>query len=424
MPVTKEELARRLRAAREACRMKQEDVARHLGVSRSTIAQIELGKRGVTSLELDKLAYLYGRDIRDFLASEFREEDTLVALFRRHPDLAEEQDVLAALRKAKALGRELATLERLLGIGRELVSLPVYPLPLPQSRWDAVQQGERVAREERCRLGLGDAPLANVAELLESQGVRTAQLSLPEDISGLTILADDVGVFVVVNDQLPGHSRARRRFSLAHEYCHALLDRDQKGTISRTSERDSLAEVRANAFAAAFLMPQAGVEEFLHRLGKGRSSRLQAEVYDEAEARRVQARPEPRSQAIQMHDVALLAHHFRTSRLAALYRLKNLRLITDPHFEALKQQEDEGLGKSLSELLDLPEPDADEARNEFRHRFLALALEAFRREDITRAKLRELAEMVEVSASEIHEVLARAGLGEQDDEDDAPRSEE
>ncbi len=62
MSVTKEELARRLRAAREACRM--EDVAPHLGVSRSTVAQIELGNRAVTSLELDKLAYLYGRDIR------------------------------------------------------------------------------------------------------------------------------------------------------------------------------------------------------------------------------------------------------------------------------------------------------------------------------------------------------------------------
>ncbi len=424
MPVTKEELARRLRAARKACRMKQEDVARHLGVSRSAIAQIELGNRAVTSLELDRLAYLYGRDIRDFLADEFREQDTLVALFRAHPVVAEEEEVLAALRKAIALGRELTSLERVLGIERNLGSLPIYPLPLPPTRWDAIQQGERVALEERRRLALGSAPLPNVAELLETQGVRTAELLLPEDVSGMTLLDEDIGVLVVVNNRLPGHSRVRRRFSFSHEYCHALLDRGQKGTISRTSERDSLVEVRANAFAAAFLMPQAGVEEFLHRLGKGRASRLQAEVYDEAEARRVQARAEAGSQAIQMHDVVLLAHHFGTSRIAALYRLKNLRLITDPHFEALKQQEDEGLGKRLSDLLDRPEPDADEARNEFRHRFLALALEAFRREEITRAKLRELAEMVEVSASEIDEVLARAGLGEQDDEDDAPRSEE
>jgi Zn-dependent peptidase ImmA (M78 family) len=410
MSVTKQELAHRLRAAREACRMTQEDVARHLGVSRSAIAQIELGNRAVTSLELDKLAYLYGRDIRDFVADEFRAEDTLVALFRRQPDVADQDEVLVALREALALGRELTGLERVLGIERDLVSLPVYPLSQPPGKWDAIQQGERVAGEERRRLGLGSAPLPNVAELLESQGVRTAQLILPEDISGLTIVDDEVGVFVVVNNQPPGHSHPRRRFSFAHEYCHALLDRKQKGTISRASERDSLAEVRANAFAAAFLMPREGVEEFVRRLGKGRQSRLQADLYDEAEASRVQSRPEPGSQATQMHDVVLLAHHFGVSRLAALYRLKNLRLLKDPEFEALKQQEEEGLGKSLADLLDLPEPDAEEARNEFRRRFLALAFEAFRREEISRRKLVELAGMVGVAEESLEAILVQAGL--------------
>lgn len=420
--MTKEELARRLRAAREACRMKQEDVARHLGVSRSAIAQIELGNRAVTSLELDMLAYLYGRDIREFLADQFREEDTLVALFRRHPDVTLQEEVVAALRESMALGRELTNLERTLGLERDLGALPVYPLPPPRFKWGAIQQGERVADEERRRLGLGSAPLPDVAELLEGQGVRTGELPLPEDVSGLTLLDEDVGVFVVVNNRLPGHSRVRRRFSFAHEYCHALLDRDQKGTISRTSDREVLFEVRANAFAAAFLMPKAGVEEFVRRLGKGRPSRLQADIYDEEETRRIQSRPEPGSQAVQMHDVVLLAHHFGVSRLAALYRLKNLQLLTEPEFNTLKQQEEDELGKDLARLLDLPEPDAGEKRNEFRHRFLALALEAFRREAITRGKLRELAGMVEVSADELHGLLKRAGLGKHDEESDGPRS--
>ena len=417
MPVTKEELARRLRAAREACRLKQEDVARHLGVSRSVIAQIELGNRAVTSLELDKLAYLYGRDLREFLADEFREENTLVALFRRHPEVVREEEVLSTLRQSLALGRELTNLERILGIERELVSLPAYPLALPPTRWDALQQGERIAGEERRRLGLGDAPLPNVAELLESQGARTAEVSLPQDISGLTLLNDDVGVFVVVNNQLPGHSPARRRFSFAHEYCHALLDRDQKGTISRTGERDSLAEVRANAFAAAFLMPRTGVEEFMRRLGKGQESRLQADLYDEAAASRIRSRPKPHSQTIHMHDVVLLAHHFGVSRLAALYRLKTLSLLNESEFDRLKQHEEQGLGKAISDLLDLPEPGADEVRNEFRHRFIALALEAFRREEISRQKLVELAGMVGAQESQIAQVLTQEPFEEGDDDD-------
>jgi Zn-dependent peptidase ImmA (M78 family)/DNA-binding XRE family transcriptional regulator len=423
MPITQEELARRLRAAREASHLKQEDVARHLGVSRPTIAQIELGNRAISSLELDKLAYLYGRDIRELLADEFREEDALVALFRLHPEVSEQEDVQAALRKSMALGRELTNLERLLDIERDRRALPVYPVRAPQSRWQAVQQGEQAAAEERRRLQLGNSPLPDLAELLESQGVRTAQLSLPEDLSGLTLFDPEIGPFVVANNRAPGHSRLRQRFSYAHEYCHVLLDREQKGTISRTSERDSLLEVRANAFAAAFLMPRSGAQEFVHRLGKGRPSRLQADVFDEEEAQRVQARPDPGSQAIQIHDVVLLAHHFGVSRLAALYRLKNLGFLTQPELEALKQQEEEGVGKNLAALLDLPEPDAGAARNEFRHRFLALALEAFRRHEITRSKLRELAEMVGASSGELDDVLTRGGLatGEKDDD---PRPEE
>jgi len=218
-----------------------------------------------------------------------------------------------------------------------------------------------------------------------------------------------MGPFVVVNNRAPAHSRLRRRFSYAHEYCHVLLDRERKGAISRTSERNNLLEVRANAFAAAFLMPGSGVQEFVHRLGKGRASRLEVDVFDGEEAQRVQVRPEPGSQAIQMHDVVLLAHHFGVSRLAALYRLKNLGFLIQPELEALKQQEEEGFGKHLVTLLDLPEPDAEAARNEFRHRFLALALEAFRREEITRSKLRELAEMVGVSSHELDGVLVRGG---------------
>ncbi len=404
MPVSKEVLAGRLRAAREACQMKQEDAANHLGVSRSTIVQMELGNRAVTSLELDGLAFLYGRDIREFVADEFRSEDVLLALFRRHPEVSEHSELQAVLQQAMALGREITSLERLLGVERDPSALPVYQHQPPQTKWEAVQQGERIAGEERRRIGLGNSPLQNVAEVLDGQGVRTAQLGLPEDVSGLTLFDLEAGAFVVVNNALPSHSRVRRRFSCAHEYCHVLLDRDQKGTISRASERHSLMEVRANAFAAGFLMPRTGIEEFLARMGKGWVIR-QAEVYDEGEPQRVQVRPG--SQAIQMHDLVLLAHYLGVSRIAALYRLKNLRFLTEPELERLKEQEDTGMGKALQDLLDLPEFDDEDARNESSRRFVALALDALRREEITRAKFEELARMVNIATERLDNLLAQ-----------------
>ncbi|HWP38968.1 MAG TPA: helix-turn-helix transcriptional regulator [Gemmatimonadales bacterium] len=81
--VDQRELGRRLKTTRKACHLTQEEVSRHLGVSRSTIAQMELGNRAVTSLELDKLAYLYGRDIRTFLADEFLPHESAIETLTR-----------------------------------------------------------------------------------------------------------------------------------------------------------------------------------------------------------------------------------------------------------------------------------------------------------------------------------------------------
>lgn len=413
MAVSQKELGRRLRAARDACQMKQEEVARHLGMSRSTVAQIELGNRAVTGLELDRLAELFGRDIREFLADEFREQDALVALFRAHPEVSGAREVLATLCHCVALGREMSHLEHLLDVDRDLAALVSYPLPSPRTKWEAIQQGERVANEERRRLGFGDAPLPDVAELLETHGVRTAQVSLPDDISGITLIDPRIGVLVVVNRE---HHVLRRRFSCAHEYCHVLLDRDRHGMISRAADRDELVEVRANAFAATFLMPADGVRRFVHGLGKGRASRLQAEVFDETDVVAARTRSSAGSQVLQTYDVVRLAHHFGVSRLSALFRLRNLRLISDSELHKLRAEEDRGVGREVARFLDLPEPDHTVARNEFRHRFLALGLEALRRGEITRAKLRELAAKVAVPVAELDIILEETGLDSSHDE--------
>src|SRR5262249_2044688 len=281
MSITQQELGHRIRRAREACRMTQEDAAMHLGVSRPTFVQIEAGNRSVSGLELDKLAYLFGREIREFVADEFQEQDALAALFRAQGDVAGGPAVLGKLRECMAMGRELTNLERLVGIDRDLVAVAAYPMPSPGSRWEAIQHGQRLAEEERRRLGLGAAPLPALGELFESQGVRTGLIDLPEDISGLTLSDREVGLFVVANRV---HHHLPPPFSLAHEYAHVVVDRARFAMISRASERDDLLEVRANAFAASFLLPDDAVHQFIASLGKGRPSRLHAEIFDESES--------------------------------------------------------------------------------------------------------------------------------------------
>jgi len=321
--------------------------------------------------------------------------------------LVGEPFVLEKLRECMAIGRELTNLEHLVGIDRDLATVASYPLPSPKTRWEAVQQGQRLAEEERRRLGLGNAPLPDMGELLESQSVRTGLVDLPDDVSGLTLSDRKVGLFVVANR---AHHYLRRRFSFAHEYAHVVADRERFGLISRASERDDLIEVRANGFAANFLMPEDGARQFVAGLGKGKASRAFAEVFDEAGSLNVEGRTEPGTQALQLYDVVQLAHHFGVSRLSSLFRLRNLRLVTAAEFDHLKALDDQGKGKQLAELLGLPEPDHTEMRSEFKHRFLGLALEAFRRDEVSHGKLRELVAMVGLAANDLDQLIEDAGI--------------
>src|SRR5271154_1581858 len=97
--VTAAELGRRLKAARESCGLTQDDVAAELELSRSTVAQIELGNRGVSGIELGKLAFLFGRDMREFLATEYLDADPLGVLFRSETEVSGSDVVVGKLRE-------------------------------------------------------------------------------------------------------------------------------------------------------------------------------------------------------------------------------------------------------------------------------------------------------------------------------------
>jgi len=416
MAITQAELGRRLRVARDACGLTQETVAQELGVSRPAVTQMEAGNRAVSSLELSRLAFFFGRDIREFLGEHFRDEDVLGALFRAQPAITQNPAVVAKLRECVALGRELSNLESLLGTGRPVALPATYHFPPPRTRWEAVQQGAQAATEERRRLGLGVGPVPSLPELLDTQGVRTGIVDLPDEVSGIAFTDPTLGLFVVANRE---HHELRRRFSFAHEYGHVLLDRAHPSVVSLTTDREELPEVRANSFAANFLMPAEGVRSFIVGLGKGLPSRQSAHVFDEAEAVAVEARTAPGTQDIQLYDVVQLAHQFGVSRSTAIFRLKNLKMISDEEAERLHGLDDEGRGKEIAKLLGLPELDHEKARNEFRRRFLGLALEAYRRGQVSRAKVRELSAMVGLTDRDFGRLLSGAGLDRTTDENES-----
>jgi Zn-dependent peptidase ImmA (M78 family) len=255
-------------------------------------------------------------------------------------------------------------------------------------------------------LNLGYSPVWDIPDVLEPQGVRCAEVEMPEDMSGLFLAGRDIGLFVVVNAE---HHVRRRAFSYAHEYCHLLVDRKRRANVSRNANRDDLIEVRANSFAAAFLLPEDAVRDFLDALGKGHDSRAEAAAYDWTAVVVAQHRAAPGSQDVQLYDVARLAHRFGVSFQSAVYRLRNLRLLTNDAKENLLARNDDAV--ALQNMLDLAGPEErTDRRRLLRHQFMNLALDAYRRELITRRKLAELAHFLDLSDDDVDRLLHNAGL--------------
>src|SRR5688572_28721809 len=61
------EVGRRLAVTRRARNLSQDDVARHLGVSRPTVVAMEKGTRGTKPAELISLAELYGCSLNELV---------------------------------------------------------------------------------------------------------------------------------------------------------------------------------------------------------------------------------------------------------------------------------------------------------------------------------------------------------------------
>src|SRR5437867_6184584 len=116
MAIDQVELGKRLKQAREACGMTQDQAAQEMEMARATIAQIELGNRSVSGLELSRFSYLYARDIREFVADEFGADSLAGVLLRAEDDAGD--GVQKALRDCVALGHQLRDLETSLGISR------------------------------------------------------------------------------------------------------------------------------------------------------------------------------------------------------------------------------------------------------------------------------------------------------------------
>ena len=119
---------------------------------------------------------------------------------------------------------------------------------------------EQLALKMRLQAGLNPSESIHAKTLLRKLGIMAMYRPLSEKACGLSMRSvDGRGKFMLINSN---NSRGRQHFTICHELFHLYYDEEPKPHICGTPgmEKDP-AEINANAFASALLLPQAGVLE-------------------------------------------------------------------------------------------------------------------------------------------------------------------
>ena len=244
-----------LQQARKKCDMTQADAAKIIDAARTTVIAIEKGERRLKANELIKLARAYGRSVSDFVRSrpvvqpfevQFR------AVYQRSQE--QQAQIEPFILHLEELCQNYLELEKIMD-----APLPRnYPLEYQVTDMPIKSAAESIAVAERHRLGLGDAPISQLRDILEQDvGLRIFYLQMPQKYSEVYSYNEQVGGCMAIN---ANHPEERRRWSMAHGYLHFLAHRQKPefhfdGQYQRFPESEQLAET----FSKYFLMPTSGL---------------------------------------------------------------------------------------------------------------------------------------------------------------------
>jgi len=213
-----------------------------------------------------------------------------------------------------------------------------------------------------------------MVDLLEHEGVKVQVQPFPKQsqVSGCFLFSTSLGPCVLINRDDPV---TRRRFTAAHEYCHVLVDRSERSNaMCLTDNRAEFIEMRANALAAAFLLPSSGVAGFLNDLEVAEGD-------------------------VAAEHVIRMTYHFGVSYEAVLWRLRNLGWLDDRQRQDLAQVKP----ARLARLIGLRDRQPGHTESE-PDRLRAVAIEAWRSGELS---IDRLADLLEVVPAELNDLLVQ-----------------
>jgi Zn-dependent peptidase ImmA (M78 family)/transcriptional regulator with XRE-family HTH domain len=264
----------------------QHDFALQIGLDDSKLSKALGGSRRFSSLDLARIADLCRVTVDWLITGD-------------EPPLA-----LAARTTGGSAGAAIQEARRLSTMRSDLADLgfpqPWRPPDINRGTGGWVDQGTRLAEAALAQVEQCDGKLeeVNLAELVEAVfGADVTLLDLGSGFDGLATSSDEVKLIVLATSQVP----ARQRFTLAHELGHLLAGDDQGVHIDEDvfdrAQAKNPSEIRANSFAASFLMPQETIRAAVGPTG------------------------------LTEQDFAALACDLIVTPAALAYRLKTLRLI-------------------------------------------------------------------------------------------------
>lgn len=257
----------RVRAARELAGLTQRGLQARTGVSQSMVHRLETGKlTGATIEDLDRLAVelnipldelLYGSAVEERILAAARTGSGTRARTGSGPGTA----LTAALRQAIDLLKLDDTLDAVVPGMRQQSVEPALSLPASRGRG----AGQAVAGQVRDVLDLGNAPVADVAELAgQLTGIDVGATDLPPGVAGVCATDPERATCIVLVNTT--EVAERQRFTLAHELAHVLFG--DSTHVDQVDGRRSARETLCDEFARHLLIPEDGVRAWLKRAGQ------------------------------------------------------------------------------------------------------------------------------------------------------------
>lgn len=252
-----EDLRNRAREVIAASGRTQADFARSIDLDPTKLSKALAGTRRFTPLELALIAE-QGRRSVDWLLHGASERPSLAAR-------AQEVDVSDAAQKACVRAEELDYVSATLAAAGCVRQVPA--LPSIRLRGRLIDQGAALAAEAlelvaSSGVGAPEEQCDRLPEMIERVfGINVEIEALPPGFDGLSWSRNGFRLILISNSG----SWTRQQFTLAHELGHILAGDAQDLRVDvdvmSSAMRRGDTEMRANSFAASFLMPERDVKE-------------------------------------------------------------------------------------------------------------------------------------------------------------------